>query len=348
MKLVLPCILCVLSVNAYAIDTVYRKSDGKEVGGEITSVTKTEVVVTQKVGNREEKIAANDIIKVEWDGEPPALRLARSNESSGNLQEALTGLTEAKNNAEGSDLKAEIDFLLARTAAKIGRKDQTQLSTAIDALKSFVSDNRDHFRFYDAQLLLADTALLAGDTVASAAAYSIVEQAPWEDYKMAGQIGNANSLLAQDDVNGAKSIFDKVAGMNASSPAESARKLEAMLGQASCEQRSTKYEEATKTLKQVVEMTTADDTRLLAEAYLQLGECYAVDATKSKDAILAYLHVDVVPSLAKHGDLHAQALYHLAKLWPAAGQPARGAEASAKLETDYPNSEWTKKLGSGS
>ena len=53
------------------IDTVYRKSVEKPVGGEITTVSKTEVVVTQKVGNKEESIPANDIRVVEFKGEPP-------------------------------------------------------------------------------------------------------------------------------------------------------------------------------------------------------------------------------------------------------------------------------------
>ncbi|MCA9087047.1 MAG: hypothetical protein KDA90_00250 [Planctomycetaceae bacterium] len=78
-------------LSAAEIDTVYRKSDGKAVGGEITAVSKTEVVVTQKVGNKEEHIPANDIRSVEWKGEPIGLGLARSNQRSGNLSEALEG-----------------------------------------------------------------------------------------------------------------------------------------------------------------------------------------------------------------------------------------------------------------
>ncbi len=346
------CILCVvvcsLNLQAAEIDGVYLKSSDKSVKGEITTISKTEVVVTQKVGNKEEHIPANDIRAVEYKAEPLGLGLARSNELAGNLSEALTGFTEALTAAETDNVKADIQFLLARTAYKIAQADSAQLPAAVDALQKFVSNNRDHFRFYDAQMLLAEAGLESNDTAIADTAFSVLEQAPWQDYKMAGQIGSARSLIAQNNAAGARAIFDKVAEMAPQTDAEKARRLEAMIGQATCSKLSKDFAAATLILKKVVEETTAQDTRLLAEAYLNLGDCYAADGSQLKDAVLAYLHVDVIPSLANHKDLHAQALYQLAKTWPAIGQPARGAEASAKLEQEYPNSEWTKKLGAGS
>jgi len=349
----IPALVCCFTIivsglNAADIDTVFRISDPKPVAGEITSATKTEVVVTQKVGNREEKIPVNDISSVEWKVEPPTLGLARSNEKAGHLSEALTGYQTALGAAEAKDLKAEVQFLIARTAAKVAQADPTQLPTALEKLKAFVGSNRDHFRFYHAQALLGETALTAGDYVAADGAFQALAQSPWNDYKMAGETGSARSLLAQGKVVDALAIFNTVAGKNVTSKAETARKLEAMLGQARCQQQQSQIDDATKTLQQVVDQTTARDTRLLAEAYVQLGDCYAADGQKNKEAVLAYLHVDVIPALAAHGDLHAEALYHLVKLWPAIGQPARAADAAATMEQEYPNSEWAKKLGSGS
>lgn len=342
------CCLILFAPAVQAIDTVYKKSDGDGVGGTITSITKTEVVVTQKVGNKEITVPANDIESIQWDAEPPVLGLARSNERSGNLDEALAGLNEAKGATEDNRIQAEIDFLLARTASKIAQKDTQQLPTAIEQLKTYTGKNRDYFRFYDAQMLLGETALLAKDTVTAEAAFTLIEQSPWQDYKMAAQLGNAKSLLIQDNVSGAKAIFDKVASVNPKTGAEKSRRLEAIIGQASCEQKSSNFDAAIKSLDQVIHETAPEDTRLLAQAYLEMGACHAADPNKVKEAVLAYLHVDVIPSLAENSDLHAEALYHLAKLWPTAGQPARGAEASAKLEQDYPNSPWTKKLQTGS
>lgn len=96
-RLVCGAVVLTCSAGAFAaeIDIVKRASDGKSFGGEITSVSKTEVVVTQSVGNKEDTIAANDIASIEWKGEPPTLNLARSNERSGNLAEAQAGYQEA-------------------------------------------------------------------------------------------------------------------------------------------------------------------------------------------------------------------------------------------------------------
>lgn len=351
-RLVCGAVVLTCSAGAFAaeIDIVKRASDGKSFGGEITSVSKTEVVVTQSVGNKEDTIAANDIASIEWKGEPPTLNLARSNERSGNLAEAQAGYQEALQAvASGAPaLKAEIEFRLARTAAKIAAKDPSQIQVALDGLRAFVNDHRDHFRLYEAQHLLGELALAADDTPAADAAFAVLEQAPWPDVQMAGKLGTAKSLLSQGDVAGAKSLFDTVASITPKNASEKARRLEGVLGQAECQQKSGNYDDAVKTLQTVVKETDAGDTRLLAEAYLRQGDCLAADGQRLKEAVIAYLHVDVVPTLAAHGDLHAEALYNLAKLWPAIGQPARAAEATDKLQQDYPESSWTKKLSSGS
>lgn len=337
------------AVSAQEIDTVFRK-DASKVAGQITEVTKTDVTVTQKVGNKVEKVPANEILYIEWNGEPPQLNLARSNERSGNLAAAVTGFQEALAALEGSNprIKADIEFLLARTAARLAQADPAQAPTAIQQLKEVVANSRDFYRFYDAQIVLAETALQIEDTNTAEGAYTLLQQAPWPDYQMAGKIGSANTLLARNDVNGAKSIFDEVAAMAPKTAAEKARQLEGKLGQAGCLQRQNNYEESTTILQNVIDETTAADTRLLAEAYLLLGDGYTAQGQKNKEAILAYLHVDVIPSLAAHSDLHAEALFRLSKLWTAVGQPQRSADATAKLENDYPNSRWTKELGGAS
>ena len=118
-----------------------------------------------------------------------------------------------------------------------------------------------------------------------------------------------------------------------------------MLGQAQCLQAQNRQDEAIPVYARIVKEASDDDTRLQAEAYVGQGEAYLASGNTNKEAITRFLIVDVVPSLAQHGDLHARALYELTQLWPAVGQPVRGAEASAKLQQDYPNSEWARKLG---
>ena len=337
------------STFAQSIDTVYLKSDPKPVAGEITAVTRNSVTVNQKIARKDVEVPANDIIFISWNGEPPVLNLARSNERAGNLSDAVTGYQEALSaiGSGNANIKTDVNFYIARTAAKLAQTDPAQQATAIKQLKDFADQNRTSYRYYDAQMLLAEVALLAKDVNAAESAYVVLEQSPWPDYQMAAKNGKANALLARDDIPGAKRIFDEVASTNANNPAEQSRRFEAMLGQATCLQKQSGYAEAGEILNKIVDETSAEQSRVLAEAYMKLGDGHAAQGKNFKAAILAYLHVDVIPSLSAHSDLHAEALFRLAKLWPAVNQPARGADASAKLEAEYPNSPWLKQLGGG-
>ena len=120
-----------------------------------------------------------------------------------------------------------------------------------------------------------------------------------------------------------------------------------MLGQATCLQSGQQYAEAANILGNVIRESATDDTRLQAEAYVRQGDCYAALGDRDKDAVMAYLHVDVIPSLAVEKDLHAEALYQLSQLWPELRHPDRADLAAGKLQSLYPNSPWTKKLSGG-
>ncbi|WP_437205021.1 tetratricopeptide repeat protein [Planctomicrobium sp. SH664] len=349
LRLLLTCVLFQGSLSAADLDTVHRRGEQKAVAGTISSVSRDEVVVSQKIGNREEHIPANEITRVEWKDEPIGLVLARGREQSGNDTEAFAGYTEAASAATSAraPLRSDIEFLLCRTSAKLAQRDPAQAKAAIERLQKFVTAERNHFRYYQALQLLADAALAAGDFAAAEDAYTRLQQAPWGDVQASGKIGLARIQLAQNQVQQASQLFDEVAGKEAATAWEKLLQLQAQLGQADCLVRNRKADEASQLLNKVIEQAPVGESRLLAEAYVQLGDSFNSTATDPKSAVFAYLHVDVIPTLAAHADLHARSLYHLAKLWPLVGQPTRGAEAAARLEQDYPQSEWAKKLEAG-
>ncbi len=342
--------VCCLGLGGFAqaadLDTVWRPGDARGFAGQITAVTKNDITVTQKVGNKVETIPANEVVRIEFLGEPPILNLARSNEAAGRFNDAMAGYQEALGAGGSENIKTEINFLMARTLAKMAQADPSKAADAIAKLNAFANAGRDNFRYYPTQLLLGEIALMVNDHVTAESAFDRLQQSPWDDYKMIGKIGTARALLAQKKVDEAKPLFDAVANMKVNKPSEQTAILQAMLGQAESLQLKNETDKAVEILNKVVNQAVASDSRILAQAYLQLGAAYALDSQKSKEALLAYLHVDVIPSLAAESDLHAEALYNLSKLWPAVGQPARGAEASGKLQQDYPTSEWTKKLDS--
>jgi tetratricopeptide (TPR) repeat protein len=102
-----------------------------------------------------------------------------------------------------------------------------------------------------------------------------------------------------------------------------------------------KYDDALKLLGEVIAKAPADDVKVNAEAFLRQGDCLR-EQGNDKDALLAYLHVDVLFRSEKA--IHAEALYRLSQLWDKVGQKARGEEARDLLRSEYESSEWARQL----
>ena len=339
-------LLAVTSVQA--IDTVYSRSTEKRAAGEVTDVSKDSVTVTPRVGSPT-VFPANDVQRIEWDGEPPTLRLARSKDAVGQYTLALEDYRQAAKEISGDNdhLRTDVEFGIASVIGRMALGDATQQDEAIKQLTSFRDDHSDHYRYFDALLLLGDVQLAAGEADAAESTFQLVTTSKWADYQMAANVKVARVKLARGDVAGARTAFDAVVATSTSSPAEESRRFEAMLGQASCLQQQNEHEQAASILGDVITGCSPSDTRLQAEAYLRQGDAYVALGQKTKEAVMAYLHVDVIPLLAREKDLHAEALYRLSQLWPALGHPARADLATDKLQSDYPNSEWAKKLTGG-
>ena len=329
--------------QAPAADIVFRKSSSARVGNQLKSQSNTELVMAG-LGGKEEKVPANDVLRVEWDEEPALLKPARSAEANGQLQKALADYQKALAEVDSSqtNLKTDLEFLIARVTAKMAKADPAKMDEAIGKLEAYNKAHANTFRYYDAVMLLGETYMAKGDFVNAEPAFKMLEQAPWEDYKMAGKIAEGRLLLKKDNFAQAQGLFQTVAGQPAKTDAEKSRQYEARLGIATCFQRQNQFEKAAAQLDQVIKEAPATDAKTMAEAFLRKGD-NLLAAGKKKDSLLAYLYVDVLFSSEK--DLHAEALYHLASLWNEVGQPNRAADARVKLTTDYPNSEWAKKLG---
>jgi tetratricopeptide (TPR) repeat protein len=343
---VLALVLAVGLREASAIDLVHRRSSEKTVGGEVTKNTRDGVTVTQQVGMKEEMVPASDVSYIEWDAEPGPVKLARGSETTGALDEAVKQYQEATK-AVGSGkegLKADVQFGLARATARRAIRTGDDVPAALALLKSFVGAYRDNYRFYEAQLLLGELSLTSNDFAGAEVAYQSPAGSTSTDYQRAGKIGIARAMLGRGDVDKAKALFTEVASLAAQSPAETSRKLEAMLGQAMCLYQQKDLAGSRKLVEQVIDEAKPADARIQAEAYLRQGDLLSSENGSPKAAIISYLHVDVIPEFASERELHAEALYQLARLWPTVGEAERGADAANRLKSQYGTSVWAQKL----
>ncbi len=337
---------CLACDAAFAIDLVHRKSTDRTVGGEVTKNTRDGITVTQQVGMKEELVPAGDVSYIEWDAEPGPLKLARGSETTGALDEAVKHYQEAvKATASAKPgLKADVEFGLARTTARRAIRTGEDLPGALAVVKAFVNANRDNYRYYESQLLLGEVSLASGDFSGAELAYQSAAGASTGDFQKAGQIGVARAMLGRGEIAKAKEAFNEVAGRPAQTAVEEGLRLEAILGQAICLQQEKDHAAATKLIEQVIEEAKPTDGRVQAEAYLRQGDLLMTEGGNAKAAIVAFLHVDVIPEFAAERELHAEALYQLARLWPTVGEAERGADAANRLKAQYPQSVWNRKL----
>ena len=332
--------------QAQATDIVI-KNNKEEVAGTVLSVSATAVEV--KAVPKSKKVPANEIAMVRWKA-TAALNVAVGFERSDKLDKALEAYKKFAKSSGGAstNVKSDVEFLTARVTLKLAGTDASKLADAISGLDKFVKDHPQSYRFYEAIELLGQAQIGAQDYAAAKTTLAKLAAAPWNDLKMAAKNAEARLLLAQDNIGGARAAFDAVAAMDAKTPNERARKYDAMLGSANCLLEDKKYKEAADVLEQVTAEADPEDRRVQAEAYLRLGDSRR-NLNETKKAALAYLHVDIM--FASQRRQHAESLYRLAEVWQVLGDPRRHAEARETLDSEYPQSEWTKKLsqsGAGS
>lgn len=334
-------LLAVLSTSVSA-DTVTRKSTKTPVAGDVTANSKDEITVTPKTGAAV-KIPANDVASISWTGEPATVNVVRGDEAGGRLARALDGYTKALEALKSPPpgLKADLEFAIARTTAKIALADSTKLDDAVKKLEAFRATQADNYNYYECQSFLGQVHATKKDYIKAKLAFDQLGKAPWKDYQMASKIAGGRLLLLENKADEAAAAFDAVIAMKAGNPGEELQRQEAMLGKAKILTTQSKLDDAVKMLDEVIAKAAPEDRRVQAEAYVRQGDCLQAQG-KDKDALLAYLHVDVL--FANEKSLHAESLYHISRLWGKVGQAARATEAREKLESEYPNSDWAKQI----
>jgi tetratricopeptide (TPR) repeat protein len=150
----------------------------------------------------------------------------------------------------------------------------------------------------------------------------------------------ARSLLTAGKNAEAMAKFDEVLASPATGKEADAQKLAATLGKAQAQAAGGDTEPAIKAVEDVIAKAAPEERELHARAYNALGNCYA-KAGKKKEALMAFLHVDLLYSGNK--EQHAEALANLIPLWNDEKRPDRANTARNTLKEQYPSSPWTPK-----
>ncbi len=330
-----------LASGALASETINLKR-GKAIPGDVTGVSKLEVTVKNTKGDTT-KVPANEIASIAWTGDTPETGVARSDENGGRYQKAIDGYQKALQSGKSPNAfaKADLEFGIARSTAKLALADPTKIDDAIKKLDEFKKSQSDHYRFYEAINLLGQLYAAKGDSNKAKMAFDTLGKAPWKESQMAAKIALGRLLLKENDLDKAAAEYDAVVAMTPEGPVEESQRQEAVLGKARILITQKKYEDSLKLLDEVIKNAPGDDSKVNAEAFMRKGDCLR-EMGDDQNALLEYLKVDTLFTSEKA--LHAEALYRLVPLWDKVGKKGRADEARDRLKNDYEQTEWAKQL----
>jgi tetratricopeptide (TPR) repeat protein len=315
-----------------------RTSGGAEAG-EITGTTPLEISLDKGTAGTI-KIPVNQLRSVLLDDEPPELTQARLNAKNGGYATALERLEQLDASKVQRDLvREDVEFYLAYCAAQQALGGNGEVTDAGRKLNEFVRRHPQNFHYLEAVETMGDLLMASDKFAAAQKQYAELAKAPWPDYKMRAGVLLGRTLQAQGKHPDAIQEFDTVLAAADNGTAAKEQKLSAALGKAVSLAESELLDQAVQLIEQMIQDTDPEQKELQARAYNALGVSYE-RAGRTKDALLAFLHVDVLYSTVP--EAHAEALSHLATLWDAAGQSARAREAKQTLNERYGRSRFAR------
>lgn len=303
------------------------KAPGNRVRGTIVAESPSEVRLDAPAAT----VPVDQIASVNYAGQPASLTLAATRESTGDLAAAADLYQKAAGEAAGKDLIIRAaQFGRARALADLAAGDPSKAGQALSALESFTKTHPSSRQL--APALEAQVRLYLQQEQYDKAARALAElnKIPWAADRAA--VLQARVLSRRGQYDQAIAALDR---MLASTPKDSPKFREAQLAKAECLAGLKKFPEAEAAVKAVIQAAPPEDAEAQSLAYNTLGDCLRA-AGKPKDALLAYLHTDIL--YAKDKEQHARALSQIAKLWRELRQDDRANEVLDRLKQEYPNS----------
>jgi tetratricopeptide (TPR) repeat protein len=321
-----------------------RLTTGVDVVGKIVDISPNGIDVEDRSGVR--KFPIDGIREVRFSGEPDTFRNARGmlarKDGAGALEE-LKQTEPSDVESAGPQIQGEMKFLQAAATARKALLTGEGLPAAQKAMTDYLAAYPRTHNLYAAQELLGDILGRLGKFNDAVAAYDVLDKGP-PSVEIRAATLKARLLYQQQKYAEALREYDAAAKVDvkAAGNAGIRAKAEADLGRARCLTRLGKPGDAISAVQGLLRSADAADSDILGRAYNALGDAQRTAGDKDKDALIAYLTVDIVHSSVP--DDHAEALYNLVELWEKTNNPERARDARQELETTYPDSPWSKKL----
>ena len=313
--------------------------EGGPVTGAITSVSPTTIELDANGTAR--RFSVNEIDSVSFADDVEPLRTARSRMAAGQLEEAMSLLNSIPpQSISRAVVREDLEFFRAACAGRLALTGGGDKARAAAELLDFVKKHENSFHYFEAVELIGDLAFAMGRFDHASQYYQKLAEAPWPEYQLRAKVLDARTLLTNSKPADALRRYDEVLATNIDTATALRQKTMAQIGKATCLAELGKPDEGQKLVETVIRDNDPQDVDLFARAYNALGLCH-VKANRNKDALLAFLHVDLL--FNRDADSHAQALYYLSQLWGSVGRSDRAVDASSLLKSRYAGTVWAAK-----
>ena len=332
--------MLLLAGQANAQSDQIQTTRGARLEGEITDVSP--VAVALDVRGSKRTIGVNEIKHITFAEDPAALKAGRARILVGKYDAGLADLQMVNPAEIQRDLVLrDLQYYLAFAEGKLALSTGGDKAKAVESMLAFVRAAPRSYHFFDAAELLGDLSVAQGEFTQAVKFYGAISaKAPWPDYTMSARMAEARVTIAQGDYARAEQIYEAVLAEESASQEAKRQKLLAQVGKARCLAETGSPDQAIAAIESVIEKNDASDVELFGRAYNALGDCYT-KAGKPQDALLAYLHVDIL--FYAQPEIHAEALYHLADLWKELKNQDRSVAAKKLLDERYAGSLWANK-----
>ena len=315
-------------VTAFAVDTVVTSSE--QVRGRITQMSPQEVTVETAAGPK--KVPVNQIIRITFDAEPSALGTARSNVETSRFEDALTALDRiAADSLRRPEITQDVEFYRAYSRGKIALGGAGSPQEAGAAMVNYLASAPNSFHYWDACRMIAELLIAVKNYDKAVEYFGKIAEAPWPEYQVEGLQKSGWTYILAGKFSEAEAAFDKALAVSLSG--DDSPKLLATIGKARTLVEKGQAEGAIAMLQPILERPDlTENSEVMGRLYGTLGAAYR-KADKIKDAVIAFLHVDLL--YFRHALSHIDALRNLAELWPQLQHPERAAEAVDVLKEQY-------------
>jgi tetratricopeptide (TPR) repeat protein len=313
------------------------KAPSGRVRGQIQSESPSEVVI--QLGGKDQTVPTDQIGSVRYDGQPPSMILAESRESGGSLAEAAELYKKAAAEAQDKPFVLQAaQYHQAGALADLALADPERVAEAIGLLEAFLKAHPRSRHIAPALESLARLQLQKGDYPAAERATAQMTGLPRGADRAA--VLRARIFARRGEHAKAIAELDRILSASAG---DAVKAREARLAKAESLAGLKKFSEAEADVRAVIQASPPEDFAAQSAAYNTLGDCLRA-AGKPKDALLAYLHTDVL--YAKDKEQHPRALAQIAQLWRELKREDRANEIVERLKQEYPRSPWLASLTS--